>query len=117
MVRRKPVLAAHWIGLAVPLVVGQIIFLLHPERQLVYHARLCGVIGLWMLVMQCVDIFWVVRPTVFFGEGAAGQLHLSWVDFAGVLGPVLLFFGLLLRRVGSVPLVCLKDPRLAEADT
>ncbi|MBW8884183.1 MAG: protein kinase [Planctomycetia bacterium] len=47
-VRRKPVLAAHLIGLAVPLVVGQMIFLAHPARELGYHLRLCGMLALWI---------------------------------------------------------------------
>jgi serine/threonine protein kinase len=48
-IRQKPLLAAHLIGLAVPLIVGQFIFAFHPGRELVYHLELCGVIGLWMI--------------------------------------------------------------------
>src|SRR5205085_5162156 len=47
-VRRKPVLAAHLIGLAVPLAVGQLIFAAHPARDFGYHLRLCGMLALWM---------------------------------------------------------------------
>lgn len=47
-VRRKPVLAAHLIGLAIPLAVGQLIFAAHPAREFGYHLRLCGMLVLWM---------------------------------------------------------------------
>src|SRR5262245_45945403 len=48
-VRRKPVLAAHLIGLAVPLVVVQLIFATHPARDIGYHSRLCGMLVFWMV--------------------------------------------------------------------
>jgi serine/threonine protein kinase len=47
-IRRKPVLAAHVIGLALTIAVGQIIFFVHPNRDLFYHLRLCGMLLLWM---------------------------------------------------------------------
>ncbi len=46
---------------------------------------------------------------------AEGGLHLSWIDFAGILGPVFLFLGLLLWRVGRSPLIPIQDPKLHEA--
>jgi serine/threonine-protein kinase len=47
--RRQPVLAWHLIGLAVPLVLTQVIFALHPRRDLNYHVLVSGVLVLWML--------------------------------------------------------------------
>jgi serine/threonine-protein kinase len=47
-IRRKPVLAAHLIGLSAPLAVGQVVFAFHRARDLVYHGRLCGMLVLWM---------------------------------------------------------------------
>lgn len=71
-----------------------------------------GVIGfmcVWLIVMQAVDTFWMVRPEVDgVGPGA-------WVDFPGVVGPILIFLGMYVRRVSSGPLVPLHDPRLGEA--
>jgi serine/threonine-protein kinase len=47
-VRRKPVIAAHVIGLATTIAIGQIIFFVHPNRSLMYHLRLCGMLLLWL---------------------------------------------------------------------
>lgn len=73
-----------------------------------------AVVGVWMLAMHCIDIFWVVRPIPFVAD-ATDKMHISWVDFAGVLGPVALFLGLLLWRVGKSPLIPMRDPKLHEA--
>ena len=38
-----------------------------------------------------------------------------WIDFAGILGVMLIWGGLLVRTIVRVPLVPLHDPRIAEA--
>lgn len=72
-----------------------------------------GVVGAWMILMHCADIFWVVRPILFAGK--ADPVGFAWVDITGVFGPVLLFIGLLLWLAGRSPLIPIKDPRLPEA--
>ena len=69
--RRQPVLAWHLIGLVVPLVVTQIIFALHPQRELGYHALVTSVLALWMLA--CGLCQWLMdRPR------SAGWSHYFW---------------------------------------
>jgi hypothetical protein len=75
-------------------------------------------VALLLVVMHCLDMFYCIRPNIYmtFGEGVVkGKLGFNWVDITGILGPVLIFVGLLVRKVGSGPLIPLKDPRLAEA--
>lgn len=75
------------------------------------NRRLLMLAALWMLAMHALDLFYIVRPvlkSVPLGE----RLHL---DVLGLLGPVCLFLGLVLRKVVSAPLMPLKDPRLHEA--
>ncbi|MBL0926911.1 MAG: hypothetical protein IBJ11_04560 [Phycisphaerales bacterium] len=70
-----------------------------------------GVVGLmcvWLLAMHALDYFWFIRPEVK-GSG------LHWLDAVGVVGPILVLAGALVRQVASGPLVPLKDPRLGEA--
>lgn len=71
-----------------------------------------GLIGCWIILMHVVDVFFNVRPMVNFPNDKIG---LAWVDAAGVIGPVCLFLGLLLRQIASSPLIPLRDPRLNEA--
>lgn len=76
-----------------------------------------AIFALWQLLMQIADMFWIVRPQIYAGpdfEDKIGVAHL-WVDAAGILGVLALFFGLLLRKVGSGVLIPFRDPRLHEA--
>ncbi len=48
--RREPVLAWHAICLGLLLLLIQAIYVLHPERELVYHLKISGIVGLWLVV-------------------------------------------------------------------
>ena len=79
-----------------------------------------GIAASLLLVMHCLDMFWVIRPGVYAlvpvkGEIIPGKLGFSWVDITGLIGPVCLFLGFLAWKVGSNPLIPLRDPRLPEA--
>jgi hypothetical protein len=68
-------------------------------------------ISLWQLGMQCVDMFYVARPSV---EGTTG-VHFGLIDIVGPIGPIAIFIGVALLRLGTMPIVPIGDPRLAEA--
>ncbi len=78
-----------------------------PGRRSFFHVAVACV---WLLVLHLVDLYFVVRPQ-------AGDFNpsLAWVDVLGVLGPVLVFVGVLARQIARGPLVAVKDPRLGEA--
>jgi serine/threonine-protein kinase len=94
-VRRKPVLAAHWIGLAVPLAVGQLVFIVHPGREFDYHLRLCGMLVLWM--MASLFCQWLLQHRRARGwplyVWAATDAFLLTVTLAQMAGPLGLFVG------------------------
>jgi len=71
--------------------------------------------GIWTLIMQLADLYWIIRPQLYAQATDPLRLDLLWVDLAGILGVVFVFFGLLLRRVGSGVLIPTRDPRLPEA--
>lgn len=73
--------------------------------------KLLMAVAAWQLVMHAVDLLYMVRPIVHgvhFGE------HL-WLDVLGLMGPLGIFLGFVAWRVGTAPLVPVKDPRLHEA--
>lgn len=72
--------------------------------------KLLMLVAAWQLVMHAVDLLYMVRPIAHtrFGE------HI-WLDILGLLGPLCIFLGFVAWRVGTAPLVPLKDPRLSEA--
>ena len=47
-VRRRPVLAWHWIGMAIVLLLVQFVFIARPGKDIVYHLGICGTLALWM---------------------------------------------------------------------
>lgn len=71
----------------------------------------------WALLMQFIDMQWIVRPMVYAGlppEANPGPIA-WWVDIAGPLGVFSLYLGVLARRVVAGPLIPIRDPRLAES--
>jgi hypothetical protein len=93
-------------------------FLILLWRQSKRALPILASVAALLLVMHAVDMFFCIRPIVYltYANGAAvGKVGFSWVDVTGILGPVLVFIGLLIRKVGSGPLLPLKDPRLPEA--
>jgi hypothetical protein len=95
-----------WILPIIHFIIPFLILLPRPMRR---SPAVMGAMCVYMIVAQLIDTYWYVRPEVK-GVGP-GQ----WVDFAGALGPVLIFLGLFVRKVASGPLIPLKDPRLPEA--
>ena len=93
-----------------------VLLLFRKSKQML---GLLAVFAVWQILMHCTDVFWQVRPVLMQGHGtdpvAATKLTFAWVDITGLLGPVLVFLGLVVWRTQSGPLVPLKDPRLAEA--
>jgi hypothetical protein len=73
--------------------------------------QLLMLVAAWQLFMQVVDIFYIARPSI---EGHTG-IHFGFVDIIGPIGPIAIFLGIVVRRLGSMPLVPVGDPRLAEA--
>jgi len=62
-----------------------------------------------MLVMHYVDVYWMVMPNL------DGKFTPTWIDFAGLLGPVGVLCAWMSYRASRDPLYPLRDPRLPEA--
>jgi hypothetical protein len=85
-------------------------FVLLLVRPLKRNPHTLRVIALWMLVMHGMDLVYIVRPIV---SGVAPGQNV-WIDIAGILGPLCLFLGFVIWKMGKAPLIPLKDPRLHE---
>ncbi len=103
----------EWMSVATLLAVGKFAFpfialLPRPARRNpLWLAFVCS----WILAMTLLDIFWLVRPELIKNVPDT-SLNLSWVDVVGPMGPILIYAGVFVRRIGSRPLIPLKDPRL-----
>ena len=80
-----------------------------PREAKRNDANLVG-ISILVLVMQYVDIYWLVYPNFFEGSPKFGFLEIAlFVGFAGV------FLKLLTGFMSKNNLVAIKDPRMHEA--
>jgi len=108
-----------WKNLAMILSVGHFIvpFLILMIRRVKESTLGLAAMAAWMLLMIAADLIWNVRPMVYAGVPVADQPGpvAWWLDVVGLVGPVALFAGLLVRRVAGGPLVAIKDPRMHEA--
>lgn len=107
-----------WEYVSMFLVIGHFLvpFYLLLWRFMRRSLRLLSIMAAWAILCQVVDIAWIVRPMVYALD-EADKIHLDriWLDIAGVVGVMGIFFGLLIRRVNAAPLIPLRDPRLPEA--
>ncbi|HEX8875157.1 MAG TPA: hypothetical protein VF777_00280 [Phycisphaerales bacterium] len=74
-------------------------------------------VGLWMLFIHFVDMFFIVRPMVTTRPGSEALTPFThiWVDVAAVLGLIGVLGFAITRLLGTAALVPIRDPRLPEA--
>jgi hypothetical protein len=98
-----------WLEWAIPIghfIIPFLLLLPRPNRRSVPILAFACV---WLFVFHILDLFWVIRPEV------KGLQHIVWQDVVGVVGPVALFVGLYVRKLGSESLIPRHDPRSQEA--
>lgn len=100
-----------WLGISVALLIFRFIvpFLaLLPRAWKRNNSHVCAV-AILILIMQYVDIYWMVYPNFFDGHVTFGFWEVG--IFAGFLGVFLLGIFTFFQKFSLVPL---KDPRIAE---
>jgi len=103
--------ASRWGGLLVLLACGHFAlpFVLLLSRRLKRSGTALAAIGVWLLVMHYVDVFWVVVPAL------RGATPVHWLDvpvLAAVLSTSALFVAWRASGTAALPT---RDPRLARA--
>jgi hypothetical protein len=89
-------------------------FALLLSRPLKRNARALASIAVLMLVMQAVDLFWLVGPDLAtHGEGLA-PFRIHWMDLAAFLGLGGLWLALFTRQALGAPLLPAGEPELRE---
>jgi hypothetical protein len=85
-------------------------FFLLLSRQMKETRRALATIAAVMFVAHIVDVWWMITPT-FYPHG----IHLSWLDFAALLGVGGVWFFFFIRNLKRKPLVPMNDPRFVVA--
>jgi len=103
-----------WENVSMALAVGRfvvpfVVLMARPARR---SPLILSLMGVWLVFFHIVDVYWLVRPTIEDATSVVG-----WLDVVGVLGPICVFSGLLIRRIASAPLVPVNDPRMEESIT
>jgi len=116
MLERK---TGGWEVLSAGLAVGHFVipFMFLLPRTIKRNPKFLALGAGWVLFMHVMDYVWIVRPILHQGEGdfVVPTPATWWVDVAAILGVLGIFFGLYVLRMGSAPLIPLKDPKLSEA--
>lgn len=105
-------LEGSWKTVSLTLLFGHFIvpFIVLLSRHAKRHPGVLGAASVLILVMHYVDIYWLVMPN-FLHEGASP----SWIDLAGLLGPLGIGALAVVLRARRSPAYPLRDPRLTEA--
>ncbi|MFC1565101.1 hypothetical protein ACFL6G_09210 [candidate division KSB1 bacterium] len=101
-----------WKVLGFTIIFGYFIlpFLLLMTRAFKRNQQLLKFLGIWLLVMHYVDIYWLVMPSIH-----EHSVHVSWIDLAALFGLGGFFLFFLWIRLSSQALVPVNDPRLDES--
>ena len=101
-----------WTAISLVLLFGHFVvpFLALLSRNVKRRKPLIATGAAFMLVMQWMDVYWLVMP----GK-SPGVIPLSMMDLAVFLGVGGLFFAAAVRRLGAHALLPVKDPRLPES--
>lgn len=100
----------EWAALGLLLLHFVVPFMLLLSRSLKRDFKRLGRVALLVLVMHFVDLYWLVNPAF---DRALTDFH--WLDLAAVAGLGGVWLATFLGRLGSHPLLPVKDPHLLEA--
>jgi hypothetical protein len=102
-----------WQVLSVLLVVLHFVvpFFILISRKIKRNVLLLGVMSVFLLLLQVLDMTWIIRPMAYVGVTPPGPVS-WWIDVVAVVGVGALFAGFLIRALATSALVPIRDPRL-----
>jgi hypothetical protein len=109
-------LQGGWQVLAVLLLVFHFAlpFALLLSRDLKRSARTLGAVAALMLVMQLVDLFWLIAPDLVGHGHESVPLRAHWMDLAAALGLGGLWLHLFARQAQAAPVLPVGEPEVRE---
>jgi len=110
--------AWKWVSYGLPVAHFAVPFLFLLSRHMKRSRLMLGAAAGWTLVMQCVDLYWLIMPNFGAHHGEGGhEVHFApnWTDataFIGIMGAFLAVFGYFLKKNR---VIAINDPRLEES--
>ena len=85
-------------------------FIFLMSRHIKRARATLAVAAVYILVLHWIDLHWVIMPSLHH-DG----MHLSWLDFAPLVGMSALFLGVFVGMLRKTPVIPVRDPRLRES--
>ncbi len=85
-------------------------FLIMVTRGAKRNLGALKILAIWLLLMHLVDMYWLVMPTLH-----KHAVHISWIDFATLIGIGGIFFWVFWNRFMARPVVPVGDPKLKQS--
>ncbi len=106
----------EWQWLGKLLIIGHfcvpfVILLFRPIKR---SPKALIVMASWAILMEVMDMFWIIRPMVYKEVPCPGLAALA-VDVLAIAGVLAVFAGHLVRNIPRASLVAVNDPRIDEA--
>ncbi len=94
-------------------------FLILIHRPVKRAPGILLLVGAFMVLAHILDLYWIVRPTVFSyaldAEETPAVLGFLWLDAAAILGPLLIMLGFVIRQITTTQLVPAHDAWIGDA--
>ena len=102
----------NWKTISLIIVFGKFVipFLILITRSSKRNLTFLTAISLWLLLMQWLDLYWMIMPTLH-----SHGTHFSWLDVTTMLGIGGIFVGLFFRQVQKQEIVPVNDPKLPQS--
>jgi hypothetical protein len=95
-----------WVALFIILFHFAVPFVLLLNRPVKRHMRVLAAVGVGMVVMTWIDLYWFIMPA-YYPLGP----HINWMDLVAPFGIGGLWMALFVRRLKARPRLPLHDPR------
>ncbi len=102
----------NWKTISLIIVFGKFVipFFILITRSSKRNLAFLTAISLWLLLMQWLDLYWMIMPTLHHHS-----THFSWLDVTTILGIGGVFVGLFFRQVPKQEIVPVNDPKLPQS--
>jgi hypothetical protein len=105
-------LEGSWAVVTYSLLIGRFIipFILLLNRESKHNHKMLGFVSVLIIVMHLIELHWIVMPVFNHGD-----IALSWLDFATLIGLGGIFMGLFFQKFKKHNMVPVNDPYLADS--
>ncbi len=105
-------LEGSWAIISYSLIIGRFVipFLLLLNREPKHNQKVLGFVSVLIIAMHLIELHWIIMPVLNHGD-----IAISWLDFATLIGLGGIFIGLFFRKFKKHNMVPVSDPYLSDS--